>query len=180
MLNRRGRNSSGVSLVEWAASVVFGLPLVMAMLYAVLEFDYFFTIRTNLEAAARRASQALLNDWNINNNMTTISSLGALPATMKDASGNTVPEAFDIKTADGHYFVNATAPQYIVTWSPGQPIAGTSPQQYAPRTVTVTVVYPTGGSAAYNILPFPWPDPLNLKNQMINQINTTATFASQI
>jgi Tfp pilus assembly protein PilW len=154
MTRHKQRRNSGLSLVEFAAALALGFPLVMAMLYVVLEANMLFTIRTNCDNAVRRASQLLINDYITNGTATTAVSNGNLPATM----------GFDVKTADGHYFINKSANQFTWTWD----------FTTAPNTVTVTVKYPTSGSSANGLLPFPHPDPLNMKNKFT--ILTSGTF----
>lgn len=156
MKKRALHRSRGVSLVEFAAAIVFGFPLVMAMLYAVLEANYYFTIQTNLDAAARRAAQALINQFAKPGGSTANISNGNLPALAQ----------FDIPAGDGvHYIVNHNANQFTVVWD----------FTTQPPTVTVAVKYPAGGDAANGLLPFPWPDPLKLGPSF--NISTMVTFA---
>lgn len=150
--NRRSRE--GISIVELVAAMVFGLPLIMIMIYVVLEANMLFTIRTNCDNAVRRASQLLINEYVKTGVATPEVSNGNLPGTM----------GFDVMTADGHYFINKSANQFTWTWDLAN----------KPATVTVTVTYPTAGNNANNLLPFPHPDPLNIKNKFT--IITSGTF----
>jgi hypothetical protein len=158
MTRHTRRRNKGLSLVEFAAALAFGFPLVMITIYAVIEANMLFTIRTNCDAAVRRAAQVMINDYQTNGTSAT--------SYTQAGSNKNLPSAvaFDIKTADGHYFVNKNANQFTWTWD----LAST------PKTITVTVKYPTTGSAGNSLLPFPYPDPLNLRNQF--SIVTTGTF----
>ena len=158
------RHQKGISLVEFSAACVVGVPAIMVVLYVILEINYLFTIRTNLDVACRRAAQLLVTAYYNNNNV--------IP--YADAANTTLPNtlAFDIKTADGHYIVNRNANQFTWTWSIANP-----PDSPRPSTVTVTVNYPNGGDAPNSIMPFPFPDPLNLGSVIgFNGIHATATF----
>ena len=162
-MRRRLRSSGAITLVELAAAVTLGLPLVMTMLYAGLEADYLFTIRTNLDAATRRAAQAVLEQYYKTGSFTNVTQ-GNLPAGC----------GFDIKTASGGYFINQNANQFTVTWSLAAP-----PLSPPPSTVTVTAIYPNEGDPTRGIMPFPWPDPLGLSKTFGTQfggITATATF----
>jgi hypothetical protein len=57
------RATRAITMVEFAAACMFGLPLIMIVLYATLEANLLFTIRTNLDIANRRAAQLLLNQY---------------------------------------------------------------------------------------------------------------------
>jgi hypothetical protein len=146
MRTRSYRSSkSGISLVEFAAAVVFGLPLVMTMLYAVIEANLFFTIRTNLDLAVRQGAQKIINKWNMTRTAPSPLSVtgGELPA------GCSV----DIKSGDGHYFVRTGAKQFDYKWDTSNGI----------NTIHIFVHYPTPAAAAgLNIVPFPYPDPFKV------------------
>lgn len=151
------RDNRGLTLVEFAAALVFGLPLVIAMLYAVLEANLLFTIRTNLDAATRHAAQLLINKY---------VQTGIAPP---DTSNGNLPSdiAFEVKANDGSFFISKTANQFTWTWDLSE----------RPPTVTVTTSFPTGGNAngSSGLMAFPSPDPLNLSNKF--SILTTATFS---
>jgi Tfp pilus assembly protein PilW len=155
MTTRKNRRNKGISLVELAAAMALGFPLIMVTLYAVLEANMLFTIRANCDNAVRRASQLLISDYTKTGIAATAVSNGNLPAAM----------GFDVMTADGHYFINKSANQFTWTWDFVD----------KPNTVTVTVTYPTKGNNPSNLLPFPHPDPLNLKNKFT--IVTSGTFS---
>ncbi|HEY9792825.1 MAG TPA: TadE family protein [Candidatus Obscuribacterales bacterium] len=157
---RRGstRNQSGISLVELTAAMVFGLPPIMLMLYATLEANLLFTIRTNLDVATRRAAQLLIDDY-LNNGY------------KSDGSGSNLPPAlqFNVPTADGkHYFINNNA-----TSGGANQFTWTFDLTNKPNTVTVTVTYPTNKNNG--LLPFPSPDPLGVGSSFT--ILTSGTFA---
>jgi hypothetical protein len=155
MTTSKNRSRNGLNLVELAAAMAFGFPLVMLTLYAVLEANTLFTIRTNCDNAVRRAAQLLINDYEKTGVPATAVSNGNLPPAL----------AFDVQTGDGHYFINHVANQFTWTWDFAD----------KPNTITVTVTYPTSGSSANGLLPFPQPDPLNVKNKF--SIVTIGTFA---
>jgi hypothetical protein len=154
MTRTKHRKNSGINLVELAAAMALGFPLIMIMLYVVLEANMLFTIRTNCDNAVRRGAQLLITDYLKNGSATANVSNGNLPTAL----------AFEVPTSDGHYFVSKTANQFTWTWD----------LVNKPNTVTVTVTYPTSGSSAGGLLPFPHPDPLNLKNKFT--IVTSGTF----
>lgn len=157
MLNRKGHGEKGITLVEFAAAMVLGLPLAVTMLYAVLEANLLFTIRTNLDAATRHAAQLLINKYAQTGIAAPDTSKGNLPADI----------AFEVKASDGSFFISKTANQFTWTWDLTD----------SPPTVTVTTSFPTAGSSnsSSGLMPFPSPDPLNLANKF--SIFTTATFS---
>jgi Tfp pilus assembly protein PilW len=154
MRRARRRNKTGISLVEFSAALVFGLPLIVAMLYAGLEANLLFTIRTNLDVATRRAAQLLITQYEMTGTAAADTSNGNLPSAL----------AFDVLTADGHYFINRSANQFTWTWDLSS----------SPATLTVTASYPTTRSGAHGLLPFPSPDPLGIGSNFT--ILTSATF----
>ena len=154
MRQRSHREKSGISLLELVAAFVVGLPPIMIMLYATLEANLLFTIRTNLDVAVRRAAQLLINDYAANQAIQPGQSNANLPAGL----------AFDVPTADGHYFIRSTAKQFTWTWDLVD----------RPNTITVTVTYPTTNSNANGLLPFPSPDPLHIANKFT--ILSSGTF----
>ena len=136
--------------------MVFGLPLIVLMLYATLEVNLLFTIRTNLDAATRHAAQLLINQYAQTGIAAPDTSNGNLPSTI----------AFEVRNGDGSLFISKTANQFTWTWDLAD----------SPPTVTVTTSFPTGGSAnaANGLMPFPSPDPLNMGSKFT--ILTSATF----
>jgi len=141
-------------MVEFVAALVLGLPLVVAMIYATLQINLLFTIRTNLDTATRRAAQLLINRYKLAN---------IAPV---DGSNTNLPTdiAFDVKTGNSGalYFINKTANQFTWTWD----------LAVRPATITVTTTFPTNG--ANSLVRFPSPDPLKMGNGFI--ISTTSTF----
>jgi Tfp pilus assembly protein PilW len=157
MSRRTYRRDKGLSLVEFAAALALGFPMIVTMLYAVIEANMLFTIRTNCDNAVRQAAQLLINDYEKTGTAATDTTNGNLPSSLQ----------FDIKTADGHYFVYHAANQFTWTWDFTD----------RPNTLTVTVNYPTSGFGNF-LLAFPHPDPLNLKKNIPNfSITTTGTFS---
>jgi hypothetical protein len=154
MFRQRRQSKSGITLVELAAAVIMGLPVIMIMLYATLEANLLFTIRTNLDVAVRRAAQLLITQYATSGTAAANTSNGNLPAAL----------GFDVQTADGHYFINSAAKQFTWTWD----------LTNRPNTITVTVTYPTSGNGKLGLLPFPSPDPLHIGNKFT--ILTSGTF----
>lgn len=148
-----GRANSGSNLVEFAAALVIGLPLVMSMLYVITEVGTLFAIRTNLDSAARLAAELMITDYEKNGNMTNISN-GNLPAAY----------AFDVSAGGSYYYVSKSANQFTCTWNTST----------YPKTVTVVVSYPHGGGGG--LLPFPYPDPFHLAGKFT--IQTSACFSA--
>ncbi len=149
------RRKAGVSLVELSAALVLGFPLVFSMIYAALEANLYFTIRTNLDVATRRAAQLLIDHYVTTGTKDADTTNGNLPSGL----------AFDVYNGQGKYFINKSANQFTWTWDTSS----------KPTTVTVTTSYPTSGSSTYSLMTFPSPDPLNLKSKFT--IYTSATFA---
>jgi hypothetical protein len=148
-IGRRQRRS-GVSIVEFAAALTLGLPLLIAILYVTLEASYLFSIRTNIDIAARNAARALAIEY------------GKDPTIASSPSGPKVKAVLDnIRIKN---FVHDTAQFQTPTFAPG-----------TPATVTVVCEYPPGG--AYGLPPFPNPDPLKLGNSF--KVISSATFATE-
>lgn len=154
MRARNYRSRTGITLVELTAAVVFGLPPIVLMVYAGLEANLLLTIRTSLDAATRRAAQALITDYVTTGVIAPDTSNGNLPTAL----------AFDVRTGNGQYFINRAANQFTWTWD----------LSVRPATVTVTAKYPTNGNSTYGLVPFPSPDPMKLANKF--SISTSATF----
>jgi hypothetical protein len=144
MINRR---RSGVSLVEFGAAMALGLPLILIMLYAVLEANYLFTIRTHLDQATREAGRQLMSKYQKD----------PTPANNTSANSNTVTNTINL-------------PGFVVSSSQFNVVYSYAPP--SPSTVTVTCTYPTGGAAG--LMPFPAPDPLGLGPSF--SISATGTF----
>lgn len=150
------RSDSGTNIVELGAALVVGLPLVMAMLYGVIEVSSLFAIRTNLDNATRLAAQLLINDYE-NSGTTSNVTDGNLPAAY----------AFDLPSGvPGYYFVRKSANQFTYTWS----------LNTKPKTVTVRVSYPTTEYGINGLLPFPHPDPFHLGSNF--KIATDGCFSA--
>jgi hypothetical protein len=123
----------GVSLVEFTAALVLGLPLLITILYATLEASYLFSIRTNTDIAARQAARAMAIEFGKQPNFKTNTA-----AQQAVYTGIRIPN-----------FVHNNA-QF------SDPVFSTT----SPATVTVTCSYPPGG--AYGLPPFPNPDVFKL------------------
>jgi hypothetical protein len=138
-----------------AAACAVGLPLIILVLYAALEVNLLFAIRTNLDLAVRRGAQGLISNYVATGVPAAAQSSGNLPSGV----------AFDIPTSDGHYFVKSTANQFTWTWD----------LTVRPATVTVTVSYPTASQGNNALMPFPSPNPLNIDTNKFT-ILTSGTF----
>jgi hypothetical protein len=150
-MRRKGaHNSHGVTLVEFAAALVVGLPLVMIMLYAILEANFWFTIQSNLDAAARRGAWLEAQDFAKN---------GPAQNDVIDGAGS---QAFDIP-----HFVNRNLNQFSIVWETST----------APHSVTVYCTYPQGGNSTYNLPRFPYPDVFNLGSSF--KLQSMATYPLQ-
>jgi Tfp pilus assembly protein PilW len=65
MINRRHtRNQRGAHLVELAAALVFGLPLLILIIFVALECTHFYAIKAAMDVGARNAARALVIDYN--------------------------------------------------------------------------------------------------------------------
>ncbi len=149
----RRRSSHGVSIVELGAALAFGLPLVVALLFATLETSHYFTIRTNIDIAARNTARAIAIEF------------GKNPAI--GVAGYSGTAVTDILTAS-HIpkFVENNA-QYTISFSAAPP-----------QSVTVTCIYPNKAlQTAYGLPPFPNPDPFQLGNTFV--VRSFATFVTE-
>src|SRR5262249_7238783 len=127
------RSHSGTTIVEFGGALVVGLPLIMTMIYGVVECSMLFAIRTNLDNATRLAAQLLINDYEKN-------------GTASNASNTNLPGtyAFDVNAGlPGYYFIHKNANQFSYTWS----------LNTNPKTVTVRVTYPSTQYGINGLLP---------------------------
>jgi hypothetical protein len=129
------RRQSGVSLVELGAAMAFGLPLVFLVMYIILEANYFFTIRTNLDLAARQWAQIARENYMTSNS----TSIAETTATTQVR----IP-----------HFVEPSVSQFIASWDTTN----------HPYSVTVTCFYPNGGRPSAGLYPFPCPDVFGFGN----------------
>ncbi len=145
-MNRIGRKRArGVSIAEAAASLTLLLPLMMTILFVVLEASYAYLIKTSLNEAAREAGRDLSVAYG------------------QDASiaGNrTLEDAQVFDTIRITNMVNNSA-QF------SEPVWNTSS---SPPTVTVGVTYTSG---QYGLPTFPNPDPLGLSGQLTISASST-------
>lgn len=148
---RERRRPSGISIAEFGAACALGIPLIITILYVTLEASYYFSIRANIDLAARNAARALAIK-------------AGSDASYKTDNNKCRTDVYDKIRIPG--FV-ADSSQFVdPDWGPG-----------SPQTVTVTCRYvPGAGSAPLGPLPrFPNPDPLNLGNTF--RVQSTATFS---
>ncbi len=142
----RQRKMGGATLAETAASFVIMIPLIMTVLFVVLECSQAFLIKESLAQGARQAARDLAVVY------------GKNPAVASDRSLQDAMVFNNIRVTN---IINASAQFATPTFN----TAG------LPPTVTVTVSYTSG----QNGLPvFPNPDPLRLGNSF--QLNATSTY----
>ncbi|HEY9870146.1 MAG TPA: TadE/TadG family type IV pilus assembly protein, partial [Candidatus Obscuribacterales bacterium] len=127
-------NQGGVSIVEAAASLSLLLPLMMVIVFVVLEVSDAYLIKTSLSQGARRAARDLAVAY------------GQNPAV---ATSRSLQNAMVLDNVRIHNMINDSR-QF------DDPIFDTNA---TPHTVHVTVRY---ASNQYGLPPFPYPDPLNL------------------
>lgn len=116
-MKRKARNQNGATVAEFAAAMVIGGPLLILLVFVGLECCKFYTIKSAMEVAARKAARTLVIAYNTSSNQTENKSVR-------------VPQ--DVPSNE---FI-ANSNQFQVTWDT------TSPPSY----VTVTCSYPTDGS----------------------------------
>lgn len=143
----RSRQQRGVSLVEFAVAVSLFLPVLISIIYVVLEASYLYNIKVNLDVASRKAARELAVMYGANKTQ------AMQPKATNPVYTNTRIQNF---VADNAQFDD---PTFSFNPSPG--------------TVTVTVHYPTSG--AYGLPRFPNPDPLNLGPTF--DLTSTSTFS---
>jgi hypothetical protein len=148
--HRAGRKSIGITLVEFGAALVIGLPLVITIIYAVLEASYLFSIRQHINQAAGLASRALAIEYGRN---------------PKIALAPNGPEVQAVLT-------NIRIPNFV---QDNAQFSTPSFNPTDPSSVTITCSYPPAGK--YGLPPFPNPDPFHLGKNF--QIDATATFATE-
>jgi Flp pilus assembly protein TadG len=149
IVNRRKR--SGVSLVEFAAALALGLPLLITIMYVILEASYLFTIRTNIDIAARNAARALAIEYG------------------KDPTIATTPTGPKVQAV----LTKIRIPNFVA--NNAQFTTPTFDTAVSPSTVTIACQYPPGG--LYGLPKFPNPDPLNLGGTFT--VVSSATFATE-
>jgi Flp pilus assembly protein TadG len=146
-LKSNSRQQQGVSLVEFAVAVSLFLPVLITIIYVVLEASYLYNIKANLDVASRKAARELAIMYGANKTQAT------QPKATNPVYTNTRIAYF---VADNQQFDDPT-------FTPNP----------TPGTVTVTVHYPTNG--AYGLPRFPNPDPLNLGSTF--DLTSTSTFS---
>lgn len=133
----------GTSIVEAAAGIMVGLPLVVAIIFVGLEVSMYFMIQSNLDAATRKATRALAHQW------------GRDPSVATDTSRQRA--IFTDCLING--YVNDPA-QFSNPLFNGQD----------PPSVTVVGTYTSG---QYGLASYPPPNPLNLGNNFIIRSEAT-------
>jgi hypothetical protein len=151
------RPTCAMTITEFAAVLSMLVPLLIAILYVVLEGSYAYTIQTNLDSSARRAARALA--INYGNNPTAAQASGGPNGYLAAFGKCCIPHFVqDVNTQ----FVSP--PGYTNFFN-----TGTNPPQ-----VSVTVTYPSAGIAP-DMPPFPNPDVLHLGSNF--KLQSTATYS---
>ncbi len=141
------KRQRGASLVEFAVALSLFLPLLISIIYVVLEASFMYTIKANLDVASRKAARELAIMY-----------------------GTNKTNAQQPKASNPVY-TNTRIPNFVVNNNQfDDPTFATA---VPPGTVTVTVHYPTGG--AFGLPPFPNPDPLNIGSSF--DLTSTSTFS---
>jgi hypothetical protein len=134
----------GASLVEFAAAMSFGLPIIITILYVIAEASYTYQVKSYCDAASRKCARDLASLY-----LQDATTPGQGSGT--SASGNVLMAQ---NNALIPHFVDDLS-QFTVVWSPATPSnpPPTTPPD-PPQTVTVIVTYPNGGSSKG--APLPW------------------------
>ena len=134
-------------MVEWVAGAVLFIPLLICIIFVVLEISRAYSIKVALDAASKRAARQLAIDYGVDpiNNIT-----------------NAHQQAV---------FTTVRIPTFVMDNT--QFSAAAYALGPVPPTVSVTVSYPAAGIAGV-LPPFPDPDPLNIRSTI--QINSIATY----
>jgi hypothetical protein len=143
----RASRERGASIAEFAVVLSLFVPLMLTIVYAVLQASNLYMIKANLDVACRKASRELAILYNTNQAQATA-----------PAGSNTV-------------FTNTRIPNFVV--NNGQFDNPQFVTNLKPGTVTVTIHYPTQGG--FGLPPFPNPDVLNLGGGF--DLNSQQTFS---
>lgn len=122
----------GTSLVEAVAGIVLGLPIVIAILFTIVEICSYFSIQSNLDAATRKATRDMSARW------------GQDPSVATDAA------------KQQNVYSDCLIPGYVndVAQFSNPVFEGANPP-----TVTIVGTYASG---QYGLAPFPHPNPIGL------------------
>jgi Flp pilus assembly protein TadG len=100
-MKRRRRNAKGAHIAEFAAVLMFGLPLLTLLVFVSLEIAHFYTIKSAMEVGARNAARALVVKYNVTNTKVTTVDFLTMPRYIAN------PNQFDV-TWD-----TATVPRFV-------------------------------------------------------------------
>lgn len=129
---RNRRSSRATSLIETVVALILGLPVVIAIIFVIVECCSYFLIQSNVDAATRKATRDLSVEW------------GKDPTVATDTSKQQA------------IFADCLIPGFVN--DPAQfadPVFDGSD----PPTVTVVGTYAAG---QYGLAPFPHPNPLGI------------------
>ena len=142
------RTARGLAITEFAAVLSILLPLLLLILYVGFQASLAWTIRTNLDIAARKAARNMAVEY-----------------------GNSAALTTDT-TAQQAIYTNVRIPNFVNDNAQFEaPIFNTSVQ---PGTVTIKVNYPGDGS--HGLPRFPNPDVMHLGSSFTLSSTNTATL----
>lgn len=132
-LQRNLRAPRATSLIETVVALILGLPVVIAIIFVIVECCSYFLIQANVDAATRKATRDLSIEW------------GKDPSVATDSSKQQA------------IFTDCLIPGFV-----NDPAQFSAPvfDGTDPPTVTVVGSYAAG---QYGLSPFPHPNPLGIK-----------------
>lgn len=126
------RSARATSLIETVVALILGLPIVIAIIFVIVECCSYFLIQANVDAATRKATRDLSVEW------------GKDPTVATDGSKQQA------------IFADCLIPGFV-----NDPAQFSAPvfDGSDPPTVTVIGTYAAG---QYRLAPFPHPNPLGI------------------
>jgi Flp pilus assembly protein TadG len=107
-VKRRVRNAKGAHIAEFAAVLMFGLPLLTLLVYVTLEIARFYTIKSAMEVGARNAARALVVKYNVSNTKATDVTFLTMPRYI--ANQNQFEVTWDSQTVPRYVTVSCKYP----------------------------------------------------------------------
>ncbi len=169
---KRRRKESGITIAEAAGMMALFLPLLMIMLYVMMETCQAYFISNSMDQAARQAARNIAMYYHTNpgiqNNNTQCLTLCCQPVCK-------APGTAGAMVTDVSQFGGAGGAGTAITWTN----MGNMNQQNqtSPPTVTVTCTYISNGTT--QLPPFPIWDVLNLKKVANFKLMGTAVYQVQ-
>jgi Flp pilus assembly protein TadG len=124
-MRRKVRTARGAHIVEFAACLIVGLPLLVLLIYAGVECATFYTIKSAMEVGARTAARTLVVKYNTTGTKGTTVDWLSMPNFINDKSQFTV--TWDATTPPA--FVTVTC-RYPTDGSHHLPLFPTGPLRY--------------------------------------------------